>query len=215
MNTLRDIREAAELSITHAAERLGVSKQAWRTAEARATKGTITLRVLGEYAAALDHRLEYKLVPTKNELNKSVRHSMMLENQSIPEDYKFNNEALPEREAKRIGIELGLTELQVGLKYDTGKLAWHLLPLKPIKEIVKVLMFGAEKYGVANWQELDNPRDRYWDACVRHLTNWKLGERVDPETGYSHLAHAGCCIVFLLWFELEPMRKKIGSFSKG
>jgi len=125
------------------------------------------------------------------------------------------NTFLQEDEARRIETEIGLNEPPIGLKYDTGKLQWHLLPLKSIKEIVKVLMFGAEKYGVANWQELDNPRDRYWNACVRHLTDWKLGERVDPETGYSHLAHAGCCIVFLLWFELEHMRKKIGSFSKG
>jgi hypothetical protein len=27
------------------------------------------------------------------------------------------------------------------------------------------------------------------------------GEDKDPESGLSHLAHLGCCVVFLIWHE--------------
>ena len=85
-----------------------------------------------------------------------------------------------------------------GKKYDSGKLQWHLLPIKAIEKVVKVLGFGAEKYGEDNWMVVENSRVRYFDAAMRHLTTWYNGERYDKESGYHHLAHAICCIVFLL-----------------
>jgi len=86
-----------------------------------------------------------------------------------------------------------------GLKYDDGKLRWSLLPLGPIREIIRVLEFGAKKYGENNWQKLDNGRTRYYEALLRHITAWFEGEVNDPESGLHHLAHAGCCLLFLLW----------------
>jgi len=55
--------------------------------------------------------------------------------------------------------------------------------------------------GVNNWQQVENPRERYYDAAMRHLYAWFNGEPKDLETGESHLAHAICCLLFLLWFE--------------
>jgi hypothetical protein len=69
-------------------------------------------------------------------------------------------------------------------------------------EIVKVLEFGAKKYDVDNWQRVPQARTRYFDAAMRHLIAWREGESTDAESGLHHLAHAGCCVVFLLWFEL-------------
>jgi hypothetical protein len=40
-------------------------------------------------------------------------------------------------------------------------------------------------------------------ALMRHMTAWWEGESADPETGYSHLWHAGCCILFLITYELR------------
>lgn len=37
---------------------------------------------------------------------------------------------------------------------------------------------------------------------MRHLTAWWGGEKSDPESGEHHLAHLGCCVIFLLWFDL-------------
>jgi hypothetical protein len=42
---------------------------------------------------------------------------------------------------------------------------------------------------------------RLADAALRHLFKWASGSRVDEETGLSHLAHAMCCLMFLLNYE--------------
>jgi len=33
---------------------------------------------------------------------------------------------------------------------------------------------------------------------MRHIVAWWLGERDDPESGFHHLAHAMCCLIFLV-----------------
>lgn len=90
-----------------------------------------------------------------------------------------------------------------GVKYDSGKLQWTLLPFRAINEVLEVLAFGAKKYAADNWKIVPEARTRYVDAAFRHLTDWHLKERLDGETGKSHLAHAICCLLFLLWFEQE------------
>lgn len=93
-----------------------------------------------------------------------------------------------------------------GMKFDQGKLRWDLLPIEQVEEIVKVVTFGAKKYADNNWQIVPNAEERYYAALLRHLAQWRKGEAVDPETGIEHLAHAGCNIIFLLWF----MKQKRG-----
>ena len=93
----------------------------------------------------------------------------------------------------------------IGTKLDSNKPRWSLLPFVSLIEIVRVLEFGAKKYSENNWQKV-TPPSRYLDAAFRHLAAYASGEKNDPESGLHHLAHAGCCIVFLLWFEL-PLRK--------
>jgi len=87
------------------------------------------------------------------------------------------------------------------VKHDQGKLEWSLLPWAAVKEIVKVLMFGAKKYSRDNWKKADR-WSTYYDACLRHLTDWWQRDPCDKESRLSHLAHAGCNICFLLMFEL-------------
>ncbi len=89
-----------------------------------------------------------------------------------------------------------------GVKDDVGKLDWFLLPLSALREVVRVLMFGADKYADSNWKFVDRPNRRYFSAALRHLNAWQDGERVDAESGLSHLAHACACLIFLLWFEV-------------
>ena len=86
-----------------------------------------------------------------------------------------------------------------GLKFDDGKLRWDLLPLDCIEDLVKILTFGANKYGVNNWQKVEE--DRYFAALMRHLVASRLGESNDSESGLSHLSHAMCNVLFLLWIE--------------
>lgn len=96
-----------------------------------------------------------------------------------------------------------------GQKFDAGKLEWDLLPLDPIEDVIKVLMHGKGKYGADNWQQVGNPIRRYYAAAQRHLAafhkaRFDTGERsdaFDAESGQHHLAHAACCLLFLLWHE--------------
>jgi hypothetical protein len=86
-----------------------------------------------------------------------------------------------------------------GIKHDKGKLPWHLLPIKPVMDIIEILAFGAEKYGENNWQNVEPFKERYYSALMRHITAWFNSEELDQESGKHHLAHAGCCLIFLLW----------------
>lgn len=70
--------------------------------------------------------------------------------------------------------------------------------MQGMQAIIKVLMLGAKKYGPENWRQVDDAQRRYYNAAIRHLVSWKLGEKIDPESGESHLAHAACCLLFLL-----------------
>lgn len=88
-----------------------------------------------------------------------------------------------------------------GKKYDNGKLEYGLLPPSALEDIVKVLTFGAKKYDRDNWRYVEDASRRYFDAAQRHLWQWKRGEAADEESGESHLAHALCCIMFLLEIE--------------
>ena len=89
-----------------------------------------------------------------------------------------------------------------GRKDDQGKDPWHLLPWDAVRCIVKVLAFGAKKYAPRNWEK-GMAWSRPHDALIRHISAWWEGEKADPETGFSHLWHAGCCIFFLIAFELR------------
>ena len=46
---------------------------------------------------------------------------------------------------------------------------------------------------------------------MRHLWAWKEGEQVDSESGKNHLAHAMCCLFFMLERDLytEDVWEKI------
>jgi hypothetical protein len=93
-----------------------------------------------------------------------------------------------------------------GVKYDNDKPKWSLLPFKALKEVVDVLTYGAKKYAPDNWKKVPNAKQRYIDAGFRHFTAYAAGEKLDPETGKSHLAHAICCLLYLLAFEIGEDR---------
>lgn len=91
-----------------------------------------------------------------------------------------------------------------GRKDDTGKDPWHLVPWDAVGAIVKILAFGAHKYAPRNWEK-GMAWSRCFGALQRHLTAWWMGEKADPETSYSHLWHAGCCVLFLIAFEIRGL----------
>lgn len=97
-----------------------------------------------------------------------------------------------------------MTTDKKAIKYDSDKRQWDLLPMDAVEEIVKVLEFGANKYAPNNWKEHGGFKwVRVLNSLRRHLYAFIRGEDNDPETGISHLAHAGCNVLFLLHYTLN------------
>lgn len=95
---------------------------------------------------------------------------------------------------------------QVGVKADQGKPRLGLVLVEvphAFEKLGTLLGFGADKYAVGNWDKVPEGEMRYLDALMRHLTQHHKGEKVDPESGELHLAHAAVNIMFLLDKELR------------
>lgn len=96
----------------------------------------------------------------------------------------------------------------IGYKDDCNKPRTDLLPASALLEVSRVLAFGAKKYGAWNWQSVPDGRHRYCAAALRHIFASMDGERMDNESGLPHLAHAACCLLFLLWIDMEDGRNE-------
>ena len=108
--------------------------------------------------------------------------------------------ALVEQLISRISSPNWREPITEGQKFDSDKLRYELLPPELLEEVARVLTFGAHKYSARNW-ELGMAWSRPFAALMRHMWAWWRGEEKDPETGYSHLSHAACCIAFLVSYE--------------
>lgn len=91
-------------------------------------------------------------------------------------------------------------KLKEGTKYDDGKPALQYWSPWALEETARVLAFGAVKYEAWNWAK-GIKYTRVFGAMMRHLWAWWRGEQFDEETGLHHLAHAMCCLMFLLHYE--------------
>ena len=95
------------------------------------------------------------------------------------------------------------SQFTTGQKDDKEKNRLDLIEPEFIEGVGKVLTFGANKYEPNNWQKVEDAKDRYYAAALRHLIAWRRGEKTDPESGISHLDHVACNIMFLQHFERE------------
>lgn len=92
--------------------------------------------------------------------------------------------------------------LSKGVKADTGKPQYHLLPLDAVELVTNVLQAGAEKYSERNWEK-GMDWSRPYNALMRHMFAWWQGNKDDKETNLPHLAHAACNALFLLAYTLR------------
>lgn len=93
-----------------------------------------------------------------------------------------------------------------GLKHDQDKPHMNLLLQEvpnALVEVSRALRMGEEKYGRGNWRIVENKEDRYLAALMRHLVAIHQGEKNDPESGLSHLAHVAVNALFLLDSEVK------------
>ena len=105
---------------------------------------------------------------------------------------------------------LNVKDATEGVKFDTGKPRYDLIPPEALEEWAKVLTFGAQKYADRNWEK-GMKWGRVFGAMMRHGWAWWRGEENDPETGLSHLGHLICCASFLLTYQ----KRKVGEDDRG
>lgn len=85
---------------------------------------------------------------------------------------------------------------EAGIKYDQEKPRVDLLDPLALEGLAAVLGFGAKKYAAHNWRG-GISYSRLIGAALRHLFAILHGEDNDPESGYPHVDHLGCCWMFL------------------
>lgn len=101
-----------------------------------------------------------------------------------------------------------------GRKFDGGKRQYGLVPPISFGQYVDVLTYGAQKYEPDNWRRVPNAVERYFDAAMRHMWDgYKAGEQLDPESKKHHLAHAMCCLSFIIDLEMEKRDETIEGHS--
>jgi hypothetical protein len=116
-----------------------------------------------------------------------------------PEDWR--HQALP---ATTVTTTAGLGG---AIRFDSGKTDWSLMPWECVEEINKVLEFGARKYSSDNWRNGTGfSWTRVLSSLLRHTFAWARGEDLDKESGLSHLAHMGCNVIFLIYYNRHKDR---------
>lgn len=115
---------------------------------------------------------------------------------------RIGNEPSPSKEEVLAQLDR-ITRETEGRKYDQDKPDYSLMPSHAEEEIVRVLTFGAKKYDRENWRKVPDAKNRYYAAARRHIEAWRRGEELDKETGVTHLAHAACCLLFLMELDIE------------
>lgn len=95
-----------------------------------------------------------------------------------------------------------MMESEEGVKHDTDKPRYDLLPPDALEEVVKIFTYGAGKYSENNWLK-GIKWGRCFGAAMRHLWAFWRGEDRDPESGHLHLAHAATNCLFLLAYYLR------------
>lgn len=71
--------------------------------------------------------------------------------------------------------------------------------MQAVARIAEVYAFGASKYADHNWRK-GYAWSLSYGAMMRHLAAFWEGEDSDPESGLSHLAHAGFHILALIHY---------------
>jgi hypothetical protein len=61
---------------------------------------------------------------------------------------------------------------------------------RALRAVGEIGTFGARKYTDNGWLVVPDGEARYTDALLRHLLADFEGETLDPESGYTHAAHA-------------------------
>lgn len=74
----------------------------------------------------------------------------------------------------------------VGIK----KVFFSVIPWGVVAELGLALLEGARKYGRHNYRAIGVRASVYYDATIRHLSDWWEGTDIDPDSGINHVTKA-------------------------
>ena len=83
-------------------------------------------------------------------------------------------------------------------RFNEGKPRWSLVPQSALIPMVRVLEFGAKKYGDYNWAKGLSIRETC-ESLKRHLDAFMEGEDIDTESNLSHIGHIQCNAMFIAY----------------
>jgi hypothetical protein len=93
-----------------------------------------------------------------------------------------------------------------GIRYDSGKPRFDLIPKQALWELAMLFNEGAKKYPTARNWESGLPFSCYISAIYRHMIKFECGEDYDGETNIHHLIaviwNATCMYMTQIWFKL-------------
>ena len=80
------------------------------------------------------------------------------------------------------------SKTEPGLRYDSGKPRYDLIPVVPLDDLAALYEYGAKKYAERNWE-----KGMSWGRCfaslMRHAWAFWRGENYDVESGFHHMTH--------------------------
>ena len=100
-----------------------------------------------------------------------------------------------------------------GIKHDSGKLRFDLIPPEIEEALAIILTHGADKYGDRNW-ESGIRYSRIYGAIRRHLNRFVKGQRIDEDSGLPTLYHAFCELAFLITYETRGLADKFDDLTR-
>lgn len=85
-----------------------------------------------------------------------------------------------------------------GATYDDGKPPLACLPLKALREVALVQLYGKVKYGDFYNYKKGIEASRNASCAMRHIADFMDGKDLDAESQRNHIAHAACRLLFML-----------------
>lgn len=157
---------------------------------------SISNGTLGTYDEIFSSNSKFHLI----DLDTGQKLAFLLEEFELVNDVekmsKLQNEL--NKEMSKVSGIIDIPPKKQGTKFDNGKPQIDLIPYEAIEEIAKVLTFGCEKYGEANWANGIEMR-RLISATYRHLGKFNAGQDMDDESQTLHLANAAANLCFAIW----------------
>ena len=77
------------------------------------------------------------------------------------------------------------------------KVGMSVIPAGVLMEVALGMQEGALKYGRHNYRAVGVRASVYYDATMRHLTDWWEGTDIDPDSGLSHVTKAIASLMVL------------------